>query len=64
MCTVKADLSSLSDGLAKYKEKVPDVTDPNQNVEKKCNYKLYRTWGFIHQKGTEKHYSKMNYVCN
>ena len=48
MCTVKADLSSLSDGWAKYKEKVPDVTDSNQNVEKKCNYKLYRTWGFIH----------------
>ena len=48
MCTVKADLSSLSDGWAKYKEKVPDVTDSNQNVEKKCNYKPYRTWGFIH----------------
>ena len=27
----KAGLSSLYDGLAKYKEKVSDVSDPNQN---------------------------------
>ena len=26
--------------LVKYKEKVPDVSDPNQNVETKCNSKL------------------------
>ena len=25
--------------LVKYKEKVPDVSDPNQNVETKCNSK-------------------------
>ena len=36
----KAVLPSLSDGLAKYKEKVPDVSDPNQNVETTCNSKL------------------------
>ena len=29
MCIFKADLSSLSDGWAKYKEKVADVSDPN-----------------------------------
>ena len=40
MCIFKADLSSLSDGRAKYKEKIPDVSDPNQNVETTCNLKL------------------------
>ena len=40
MCLFKAGLSSLSDGWAKYKEKVPDVSDPNQNVETTCNSKL------------------------
>ena len=35
----KAGPSSLY-GWAKYKEKVPDVSDPNQNVEKTCNSKL------------------------
>ena len=29
----KAGLSGSYDGWAKYKEKVPDVSDPNQNVE-------------------------------
>ena len=28
------------DGWAKCKEKVPDVSDPNQNVETTCNSKL------------------------
>ena len=28
----KAGLSSSSDGLARYKEKAPDVSDSNQNV--------------------------------
>ena len=32
MCIFKASLSSLYDGWAKYKEKVPDVSDPNQIV--------------------------------
>ena len=36
----KAGPSSSYDGWAKYKEKVPDVSDPNQNVEKTCNSKL------------------------
>ena len=36
----KTGLSSLSDGWAKYKEKVPDVSDPNQNVKATCNSKL------------------------
>ena len=40
----KAGLSSLYDcmmaGQNKCKEKVPDVSDPNQNVETTCNSKL------------------------
>ena len=36
----KPGLSSSYDGWAKYKEKVPDVPEPNQNVEKTCNSKL------------------------
>ena len=40
MCIFKAVLSSLYGGWAKYKEKVPDVSDPNQNVETKCNSKI------------------------
>ena len=36
----KASLSSSYDGRGKYKEKVPDVSDPNQNVETTCNAKL------------------------
>ena len=33
MCIFKTGLSRLSDGWAKYKEKVPDVSDPNKNFE-------------------------------
>ena len=40
VCIFKVDLSSLSNGQAKYKEKVPDVSDPNQNVETTCNSKV------------------------
>ena len=36
----KAGLLSSYDGWAKCKEKVPDVVDPNQNVETTCNSKL------------------------
>ena len=36
----KAGLSSSCDGWAKCKEKVPDVSDPNQSVETSCNSKL------------------------
>ena len=50
----KAGLSSSYDGWAKCKEKVPDVSDPIQNVETTCNSKLNSTLRFIHQKGAEK----------
>ena len=40
MCIFKDGLSCLNDGQAKYKEKVPDVSDPKQNVETTCNSKL------------------------
>ena len=36
----KTALSSLHGGWAKYKEKVLDVSDPNQNAETTCNSKL------------------------
>ena len=35
-----AGLSSSYDGWAKRKEKVPDVSDPNQNVETRSHSKL------------------------
>ena len=40
MYIFKAGLSNLNDGWEKYKEKVSDVSDPNQNVETTCNSKL------------------------
>ena len=43
MCIFKASLSCSYDCWAKYKEKVPDVSDPNQNVETTCNSKLKLT---------------------
>ena len=51
----KTGLSSLSDGWAKYKEKVPDVSDSNQNVETTCNskFKFTELKRFINGKGTE-----------
>ena len=36
----KAGLSSLDDDWAKYKEKVPDVSDLNQNVKRTRSSKL------------------------
>ena len=57
MCIFKPGLSSSYDGWAKYKEKVSDVPEPNQNVETTCNSKLKFTWlkeRFIHQKVAEK----------
>ena len=39
MSIFQASLSSSYDGWAKCK-KVPDVSDPNQNVETTCNSKL------------------------
>ena len=35
---------SLNDDWAKYKEKVPDVSDLYQNVETTCNFKLNFTY--------------------
>ena len=52
-CMFKAGFSRLSNGWAKYKEKVPDVSDSKQNVETRCNSKLKFT-RFIHQKCAEK----------
>ena len=37
MCIFKAGLSSSYDDWAKYKEKIPNVSDPYQNVETTCN---------------------------
>ena len=40
MCIFKADLSGLSDDCTKYKATVPDVSNPNQNIERACISKL------------------------
>ena len=40
LCIFKAGLSSLRDDWAKYKQKVPDISDSNQSLETKCNSKL------------------------
>ena len=40
LCIFKAGLSSSYDGWVKYKEKVSNVSDPNQNAETTCNSKL------------------------
>ena len=40
MCVFKAGLSNLIDGWAKYKVKVLDMSDSNQNVETICNFEL------------------------
>ena len=40
MCIFKAGLSSSYDVSAKYKEKVCDASDTNQNAETTCNSKL------------------------
>ena len=46
----------------KCKEIVPDVLDPNQNVQITCNSKVYITEKFIHQKGAEKRVKDELYV--
>ena len=56
MCIFKPGLSSSYDDQAKYKEKVPDVSDPNQNDETTCNSKLKFT--FI--KRVQTNQSKLN----
>ena len=40
MYIFKAGLSGSYDGWAKYKEKAPDVSNLNRNVETTCNSKL------------------------
>ena len=40
ICTFKAGLSSSYEDWTKYKEKVRDVSDPDQNVETTSNSKL------------------------
>ena len=40
LCVFKAGLSNLSDGWAKYKQKVPDMLDSNQILKTTCNSKL------------------------
>ena len=40
MCIFKAGLSSSYYDWAKYKEKVHDMSDPDQNVETTCNSEL------------------------
>ena len=63
-CIFKAGLSSLSDGWAKDKEKVSDVSDPNQNVERTCNSKLKITeLKYLFIKRVQKNKSEINYVC-
>ena len=60
MCIFKASLSSLSNGWAKYTEKVS-----NQNVETRCNSKLkFTELKDLLIKRVQKIYSKMNYVCS
>ena len=56
MCIFKADLSGLSDDCTKYKATVPDMSNPNQNIERACISKLKFTElkRFIHQKDAEK----------
>ena len=40
ICISKAGLVSLRHVLAKYKDRVPDVSDSNQNIGELCNTKL------------------------
>ena len=50
-----AGLSSSYDGWAKCKEKVTDVSDPNQSWNKKpLQTQVYIIQRFIYQKGAEK----------
>ena len=65
MCIFKAGASSLSDGWAKYREKVPDVLDSNQNIETICNSKLkFAELKDLFIKREQKNLSKLNYVCS
>ena len=56
MCIFKTGLLRISDEWVKHKEKIPDVSDPNQSDKAACNPKLWFTElkRLIHQKGAEK----------
>ena len=56
ICIFKAGLSSLSDDWERYKEKVPGVSDFNQNVEIPwiSNLTYTEIKRFIHEKRAEK----------
>ena len=65
MCIFKAGPSSLSHACVTYKEKVPDVSDPNQNVEKTCNFKLkLAELKDLFIKMVQKKQAKENYECS
>ena len=66
MFIFKPGLSSLNDNWAKYKEKVSDVSDSNQNVQTTCNFKLkFIEIKDLFIKGEAESLTKpkMNYVC-
>ena len=54
LASSKADFSSSYNGWAKCKEKVPDMSDPNQNVEATCDSKLKFTELKYSSKGCRK----------
>ena len=63
MCIFKVGLSSSYGVQAKYKEKVTDVSDPNQNVVTTCNSKLkFTQLKGLFIKKVQKNQSKMNYM--
>ena len=66
-CIFEAGLSRVSECLAKYKWKVPDMSDSKQNVATTCTSKLKCT-EFKNKdlliKRMQKNLSKMNYVCS
>ena len=63
ICIFKAGLSSLYDGWAKYKEKVPDLSDPNQNVKTTCNSSLYNV-KIYSSKGCRKSSPRWINICS
>ena len=64
VCIFKAGLSRLSDDWVKYIEKLPYMSDLNQNVKTTCNSKnKFTELKDLFIKRVQKNYSKMNYVC-
>ena len=67
LCIFKAGLSSLSHGWAKYKQKVPHMSDSNQNLETICNSKLKFAELKISSKGcqrTSQRWIMYSYIAN